>query len=102
MRELGLSSLEKRKLQADLIVAFQYLEGAYKEAEDRLFSRVCCDRTRHNGFKLRKDRFRLAIRKKFFTMSVVKHWHKLPREVLDVPPLEMLKVRLDVTLSSLM
>ncbi|KFM05057.1 hypothetical protein AS27_10786, partial [Aptenodytes forsteri] len=54
-----------------------------------------------NGFKLKGGRFRLDIRKKFFTLRVVKHWHRLPREVVDAPSLETFKVRLDGALSSL-
>jgi len=51
--------------------------------------------------KLQEGRFRLDIRKKFFTMRVVKHWHSLPREVADGPSLETFKVKLDGALSNL-
>ncbi|KFR17180.1 hypothetical protein N306_06162, partial [Opisthocomus hoazin] len=54
-----------------------------------------------NGFKLREGRFRLDIRKKFFTMRVVKHCHRLPREVVDAPSLAIFKPRLDGALSNL-
>ncbi|KFP96451.1 hypothetical protein N330_03697, partial [Leptosomus discolor] len=54
-----------------------------------------------NGFKLKEARFRLAIRKKFFTMKVVKHWNRLPREVVEAPSLETFKARLDRALGNL-
>jgi len=101
LRELGLFSLKKRRLQGDLIADFQYFKGAYKKDGDRLFSRACCNRTRGNGFKLREGRFRLDIRKEFFTMRVVKDWHRLPREVVAAPSLETFKARLDGALSNL-
>ncbi|KGL90008.1 hypothetical protein N301_04699, partial [Charadrius vociferus] len=48
-----------------------------------------------NGFKLKEGRFRLGIRKKSFTIRVVKHWPRLPREAVDAPSLEVFKARLD-------
>jgi len=64
LRELGLLSLEQRRLQGNLIAAFQYLKGAYRKDEDKL-STASCNRTRGNGFNLKEGRFRLDIRKKF-------------------------------------
>ncbi|KFM12230.1 hypothetical protein AS27_00299, partial [Aptenodytes forsteri] len=101
LRELGLFSLEKRRLRGDLLAAYQYLKGAYQKDGGKLFSRACCDRTRGNGFKLKGGRLRLDIRKKFFTLKVVKHWHSLPREVVDAPFLETFQVRLEGALSNL-
>ena len=101
LRELGLFSLEKRRLQGDLLAAFQPLKGAYRKDGEGLFIRECRDGMRSNSFKLKEGRFRLDIRKKFFTMRVVKHWNRLPREVIDAPSLETFKVRLDGALSNL-
>ena len=62
MKELGPFSLKKRKLWGDLIVAFEYLKGAYRKAGEGLFIRACRDRMRGNGFKPEESRFRLDIR----------------------------------------
>ena len=100
LRELGLFSLEKRRLQGDLTVAFQYMKGANKQEGEWLFTWVNSDRTRGNGFKLRWD-IQVDIRRKFFTQRVVKHWNRLPKEILDAPSLEEFRARLDVALGSL-
>ena len=55
-----------------------------------------------NGcFKQKDDIFRLYIRKKFFTMRVVRHWNRLLKEAVAAPSLEVFKGRLDRALSKL-
>ncbi|KFO82793.1 hypothetical protein N303_15258, partial [Cuculus canorus] len=54
-----------------------------------------------NGYKLERGRFRLDIRRKFFTRGVVRHWNRSPREVVDAPSMEAFKARLDGALGSL-
>ncbi|GAB0203062.1 hypothetical protein GRJ2_002771800 [Grus japonensis] len=96
LRELGLFSLEKRRLRRDLINAYKYLKGGCLEDGARLFSVVPSDRTRDNR------KFHLNIRKNFFTVKVTEHWDRLPREVVESPSLEIFKTRLDVILCNLL
>jgi len=67
----------------------------------KLFCRVCFARTKDNSFELKEGRFKLHIRKKFFTMRMVLHWNRLPGAVVDAPSLETFRVRLDGAPSNL-
>ena len=91
LRDLWLFSAEKRRLQGGLRAAFQYLKGDNMKKGDRLFSRVCGDRTGGNDFKLKERK--LHTRKSVFYSKI---GEVLPKEVVDAPSLKTFKATLAV------
>ena len=103
LSNLGLFSLEKRRLRRDLINVYQYLKGGGRQVDEaRLFLVVGTGRTRSNGLKLGHRKFRTNVGKNFLTVRVMEHWHRLAREVGQSPSLEILKTHLDAELCDLL
>ena len=83
------------------MVAFQYLKGACRKAGEGPLRKAHSNRRRGYGFKLEEYGFRVDIRKKLFTVRVVRHLNRFAIKVVDAPSLEAFKARLEWAMSSL-
>jgi len=102
LRELSFFSLKKQRLRRDLINAYKYLKGECQEDGARLSSVVPSNRTKGNGHKLKRRKFRLNMQMIFVTLRLMEPWNMLPREAVDSPSPEIFKTRLDAVLCSLL
>lgn len=66
------------------MTGFQYIKGAYKVRERVPFLWACNDKKWEYSFKLKKEVFRLDMRKTLSIQRRVKYWKRLSREVVDV------------------
>ena len=83
LRAMGLFSLEKRRLRSDVMATCEFIMGDHQYLGERLFTRAPQGMMRLNGYKLLQDRFKLDIRKNFFTVRASRVWNSLPLEVVQ-------------------
>lgn len=99
LRELGLGSLEKRRLRRDFIIMPQY--SGVSTDENCLFTNSHVEKRKGNGYKLFHRRFQLNMAKMFLTMRITSHWNNLPKEVENSPALDIFKIQMGRLLSHL-
>ena len=95
LKKLNLHSLERRRVRGDMIEVYKWFNGINKGDINRVLKLNNLGRTRSNGFKLDKTRFRKEIGRNWFGNRVVDTWNALPRNVVNAKTLNIFKNRLD-------
>ena len=91
LRELRLISLEKRRLCGDLRAASQYLKGSIRREEAGSLAWSVVIEQEEMILNLKEGRFRLDVRKMYFPVRVLRHCHRLPRDVMESLSLKVFK-----------
>ena len=94
LKEIGLFSLEKRRIRGDLIETFKMMKGLTKVNNDIFFSRNF-NNTRDHNYKLFKPHCNMNIRKYFFSHRVIDMWNRLPTSALQVDTVSSFKEHVD-------
>ena len=95
LKRLNLHSLERRRVRGDLIEVFKWVKGINEGNIKQVIDLSKQNRTRSNGFKLEKLRFRTNIGKNWFTNRVVNDWNSLSKHVVEAESINSFKRRLD-------
>ena len=95
LQDLNLFSLHKRRLREDVVACYKLVRGDQQALGESLFPRALPGMTRNNGHKLAEGKFRLDIRRRYFTVRAARIWNQLPGEVVLAPTLGVLKRGLD-------
>lgn len=93
--ELGLPSLQYRRIRADMIEVYKIMNGIDKCEKDQLFTIQPYQRTRGHNLKLYKRKFRLDIRKYSFSQRVVNQWNNLPESIVTANSINQFKTRIN-------
>ena len=95
LNRLNLHSLERRRARGDMIEVYKWVKGINKGHIDQVIEISSQGRTRSNGYKLDKLRFRTDIGRYWFTNRVVNDWNRLDRHVVSAESISSFKKRLD-------
>ena len=95
LKHLNLHSLERRRARGDMIEIYKWVKGINKGNIDQVIEISSQNRTRGNGNKLEKLRFRTDVGKHWFTNRVVNDWNRLSRHVVGAESISSFKRRLD-------
>jgi len=92
--------LVKRRLRGNITNVYEHMKRRCEDDRGKLFSVVPGNGRSSNVHKVKHRRFPLNSRKHFFTVHVIKHWHILPREVVQFPSLQICKIHLEMVLGN--
>ena len=97
LQRIGLWTLEERRNRADLLEVFKMYKGWSINSFDSLFTLMDDSRTRGHSAKIAKSRYRLDMKRHFFSQRVIDRWNRLDQSVIDSAIINAFKTGLSRT-----